>query len=115
MYSIDCNDNDNNNDKIVMMMMIMLDCNDNDYNDDDDDDDNDNNNNSSIQCFTPHSDCLPLLFCKYKRRLYFLSNILLLLNSYNNNFEQIHQKTGLKRINFFRQILFLIFPLIIKF
>ena len=38
----------------------------------DDDDDNNNNNNdhnNSIQHFTPYSDFLPLLFCKYKRRM----------------------------------------------
>jgi len=53
--------------------MCSIDFSDNDIDIDiDDDDDNNNNNNdhnNSIQHFTPYSDFLPLLFCKYKRRM----------------------------------------------
>ena len=50
--------------------MCSIDCSDSDIDDayNNDDDDN-NNNNNSIQLFTPYLECLPLLFCKYKRRL----------------------------------------------
>jgi hypothetical protein len=70
---------------VPQIEMYSIDCNDDDNNDDDDDD-----NNKSVQHFTPYSDCLPLLLSKYKRRLQFLSSVVLLLNSYDNNFEQIH-------------------------
>ena len=51
--------------------MCSVDCSDNDIDNDDDDNNNNNNNNNniSIQHFTPYLDCLPLLLCKYNRRV----------------------------------------------